>query len=121
MNVENYILNAQAVIDIEIEAPRKGRETIVREVLEAIELKRRAVEQGRVVVMGVGKSRHIGKKLATTLASAGTPAISVHPAESRHGNLGMIAARDLALAFSQWGKVASFCGSAGNLSEILSR
>jgi len=70
----------------------------------------RAVEamlnvQGRVVVMGIGKSGHIARKMAATLASTGTPAMFVHPAEASHGDLGMITAIDLVLAVSNSGEV----------------
>jgi len=60
--------------------------------------------QGRVVVMGMGKSGHIGRKVAATLASTGTPAMFVHPAEASHGDLGMITAADLVLAISNSGE-----------------
>src|SRR5688500_18931108 len=53
---------------------------------------------GRVIVTGVGKSGHIGSKLAATLASTGTPAFFVHPAEANHGDLGMIAKDDAFIA-----------------------
>lgn len=59
---------------------------------------------GRVVVMGMGKSGHIGRKIAATLASTGTPAMFVHPAEASHGDLGMITASDLVLAISNSGE-----------------
>ncbi len=59
---------------------------------------------GRVVVMGMGKSGHIGRKVAATLASTGTPAMFVHPAEASHGDLGMITAQDLVLAISNSGE-----------------
>jgi arabinose-5-phosphate isomerase len=59
---------------------------------------------GRVVVMGMGKSGHIGRKVAATLASTGTPALFVHPAEASHGDLGMITAADLVLAISNSGE-----------------
>ena len=59
---------------------------------------------GRVVVMGMGKSGHIGRKIAATLASTGTPALFVHPAEASHGDLGMVTARDLVLAISNSGE-----------------
>lgn len=69
----------------------------------------RAVEtmlnvRGRVVIMGMGKSGHIGRKVAATLASTGTPAMFVHPAEASHGDLGMIKAIDLVLAISNGGE-----------------
>jgi arabinose-5-phosphate isomerase len=66
--------------------------------------------QGKVIVMGVGKSGHIGNKLAATLASTGTPAFTVHPGEAAHGDLGMISQSDIVLAISY----------SGESSEILS-
>ena len=62
--------------------------------------------RGRVVVMGMGKSGHIGRKIAATLSSTGTPAMFVHPAEASHGDLGMIKAVDLVLAISNSGESA---------------
>ena len=63
---------------------------------------------GRVVVMGMGKSGHVGRKIAATLASTGTPALFVHPAEASHGDLGMVTAQDLVLAISNSGESAEF-------------
>ena len=60
--------------------------------------------QGRIVVSGIGKSGHIGNKIASTLASTGTPAFFMHPAEASHGDLGMIAGEDLLLALSNSGE-----------------
>ena len=60
--------------------------------------------KGRVVVMGMGKSGHVGRKIAATLASTGTPALFVHPAEASHGDLGMVTAQDLVLALSNSGE-----------------
>ncbi len=60
--------------------------------------------QGRVVVSGMGKSGHIGRKIAATLASTGTPAFFMHPAEASHGDLGMITGQDLVLALSNSGE-----------------
>lgn len=64
---------------------------------------------GRVVVTGMGKSGHIGNKIAATLASTGTPAFFVHPGEASHGDLGMITSQDVVLAIS----------NSGNTSEVL--
>lgn len=66
--------------------------------------------RGRVVVIGMGKSGHIGKKIAATLASTGSPALFVHPAEASHGDIGMITEQDIVLAIS----------NSGTTSEILS-
>jgi arabinose-5-phosphate isomerase len=60
--------------------------------------------RGRVVVMGMGKSGHIGRKIAATLASTGTPAFFVHPAEASHGDLGMVTRDDLVIALSNSGE-----------------
>jgi arabinose-5-phosphate isomerase len=61
---------------------------------------------GHVVVMGVGKSGHVGTKIAATLASTGTPAFFVHPAEAAHGDLGMLTEHDVVLALSNSGKTS---------------
>ncbi len=60
--------------------------------------------RGRVVVMGMGKSGHVGRKIAATLASTGTPALFVHPGEASHGDLGMVVAGDIVLAISNSGE-----------------
>ncbi|HSW07562.1 KpsF/GutQ family sugar-phosphate isomerase [Aquabacterium sp.] len=60
--------------------------------------------RGRVVVMGMGKSGHVGRKIAATLASTGTPAFFVHPAEASHGDLGMVTSGDVVLAISNSGE-----------------
>ena len=60
--------------------------------------------RGRVVVMGMGKSGHVGRKIAATLASTGTPAFFVHPAEASHGDLGMLTGGDVVLAISNSGE-----------------
>jgi arabinose-5-phosphate isomerase len=60
--------------------------------------------QGRIVVIGMGKSGHIGNKIAATLASTGTPAFFVHPGEASHGDLGMITPQDVVLALSNSGE-----------------
>ena len=93
-----------------------GRETLKIEaeaVLQLVDRVGPAFEQavqamlkvsGRVVVMGMGKSGHVGRKTAATLASTGTPALFVHPAEASHGDLGMVQAQDLVLALSNSGE-----------------
>lgn len=62
--------------------------------------------EGRVIVTGMGKSGHIGGKIAATLASTGTPSFFVHPGEASHGDLGMITARDVVIALSNSGETA---------------
>ena len=65
-----------------------------------------AAAQGRIVVTGMGKSGHVGRKIAATLASTGTPAMFVHPAEASHGDLGMITSADVIFALSNSGETA---------------
>lgn len=60
--------------------------------------------EGRVVVMGIGKSGHIGRKIAATLSSTGTPALFLHPAEASHGDIGMITQKDIVVALSYSGE-----------------
>jgi arabinose-5-phosphate isomerase len=98
------------------QAIRLAKETLDIEASAILGLKRhlgasfaRVVEmmlgvQGRVVVMGMGKSGHVGRKIAATLSSTGTPAMFVHPAEASHGDLGMIKKVDLVLAISNSGE-----------------
>jgi arabinose-5-phosphate isomerase len=62
--------------------------------------------KGRVVVSGIGKSGHIGRKIAATLASTGTPALFLHPAEAAHGDLGMVTPQDVLIAISYSGESA---------------
>lgn len=69
---------------------------------DALDLIRTA--EGRVIVTGMGKSGHVGKKIAATLASTGTPAFFVHPAEASHGDMGMIVRGDVVLAISNSGE-----------------
>jgi arabinose-5-phosphate isomerase len=64
--------------------------------------------RGRVVVMGVGKSGHVGRKIAATLASTGTPAMFVHPGEASHGDLGMVTEHDVVVAISNSGESDEF-------------
>jgi arabinose-5-phosphate isomerase len=98
------------------QALRLAQETFEIEAAAVLGLKARTTEafaravemmlgvRGRVVVMGMGKSGHIGRKVAATLASTGTPAMFVHPAEASHGDLGMIKPVDLVLAISNGGE-----------------
>ena len=69
-----------------------------RAFIDAVELVSRA--RGRVIVTGMGKSGHVGRKIAATLASTGTPAFFVHPSEASHGDLGMITPDDVIMALS---------------------
>jgi arabinose-5-phosphate isomerase len=92
---------ARRVLQIEADAVRALIERIDDSFAAAVDLIQG--RQGRVVVSGMGKSGHIARKIASTLASTGTPAYFVHPAEASHGDLGMIDAGDVFIAISYSG------------------
>ena len=93
---------AHNTLDIESQAILGMKKTIGRSFVLAVRILLQAT--GRVVVMGMGKSGHIGRKIAATLASTGTVAMFVHPAEASHGDLGMIKNTDVALVLSNSGE-----------------
>ncbi|WP_323072961.1 KpsF/GutQ family sugar-phosphate isomerase [Mycetohabitans endofungorum] len=93
---------AQHVLDIEAEAIRSLSTRLNGEFVVAVEMLLAC--KGRVVVSGIGKSGHIARKLAATLASTGTPAFFVHPAEASHGDLGMVTADDVFIGLSNSGE-----------------
>ncbi|MDD0816070.1 KpsF/GutQ family sugar-phosphate isomerase [Curvibacter sp. HBC28] len=95
---------AQQTYDIEAAAVLGLKARTGDSFVEAV--RRVLASQGRVVVTGMGKSGHVGRKIAATLASTGTPALFVHPAEASHGDLGMITAADVVLAISNSGESA---------------
>ena len=93
---------AKAVIETETRAAEKLLERIDDTFTNAVAAMLHC--KGRVVVLGMGKSGHIGNKIAATLASTGTPAFFVHPGEASHGDLGMITVQDVVLALSNSGE-----------------
>jgi arabinose-5-phosphate isomerase len=93
---------AQETLDIEIEALQRMRDRMDSGFNRAVDMV--LTMQGRVVVVGMGKSGIIGQKIAATLASTGTPAFFVHPGEAFHGDLGMIRSVDVALLISNSGE-----------------
>jgi arabinose-5-phosphate isomerase len=99
---QNSLLDlARRVLAIEADAVRALIERIDERFAKAVELIHQ--RRGRVIVSGMGKSGHIARKIASTLASTGTPAYFVHPAEASHGDLGMIEAGDVFIAISYSG------------------
>lgn len=95
---------AQRVLTIEAEAVMAMRDRLDGQFVEAMALILGC--RGRVVVSGMGKSGHVGGKIAATLASTGTPAFFVHPGEASHGDLGMITHEDVCIALSNSGESA---------------
>lgn len=93
---------AVKTIDSEVEAINQLRNSLNGSLTEALDLMESA--KGRIIITGMGKSGHIGKKIAASLASTGTPSFFVHPAEASHGDLGMITEDDVIIAISNSGE-----------------
>lgn len=97
-STNTYIQNAKEVIDIEVEALLTMKSNLNESIKNVCEICLQC--QGRIIVTGIGKSGHIAKKIAATLASTGSPSFFVHPAEAYHGDIGMITKKDVILALS---------------------
>jgi arabinose-5-phosphate isomerase len=102
MDAEAIVRSARTVVATEAAAIRALEPRIGAEFVEACRLILGC--QGRLVVTGMGKSGHIGRKIAATMASTGTPSFFVHPGEASHGDLGMILPQDVVLALSNSGE-----------------
>src|SRR6516164_4934627 len=98
------IVAARRVLDYASEAIGELGESLNGDFSRAVDLLLGV--KGRVIVSGMGKSGHIARKIAATLASTGTPAQFIHPAEASHGDLGMITRADAVLALSHSGETA---------------
>lgn len=98
----NDILSAKRTIDKEVEALRMMEDELNGSLVEALDLMQNI--KGRIIVTGMGKSGHVGSKIAATLASTGTPSFFVHPGEASHGDLGMLTKEDAVLAISNSGE-----------------
>ena len=92
---DKYIALGKAVIETEQQALTELIDRIDDKFVTACNILLQC--EGRVVVIGMGKSGHIGNKIAATLASTGTPAFFVHPGEASHGDLGMITNKDVVM------------------------
>lgn len=102
--------HARAVLLAEAEAIHRQINHLNDDFIQAFELIKN--NRGKLIVMGVGKSGHIGKKISATFASTGTPSFFVHPAEAGHGDLGMVEPSDVVLALS-------FSGESGEILNLL--
>ncbi|MCF6776557.1 KpsF/GutQ family sugar-phosphate isomerase [Thiotrichales bacterium 19X7-9] len=103
----DYLSNAREVFTIETDAINQVKKSLDQQFVEACEILFNV--KGRVIVIGMGKSGHIGNKIAATLASTGTPSFFIHPAEAAHGDFGMITKDDIIVAIS----------NSGNTEEII--
>lgn len=115
MNNVSFLQSATRVIDIETQAIASLKSRIDHHFEAACEILFKC--QGKVVVSGMGKSGHIGNKIAATLASTGTPSFFMHPGEANHGDLGMLSKDDVLLAISNSGET----GELLNLLPVVKR
>ncbi|MBD8050317.1 KpsF/GutQ family sugar-phosphate isomerase [Limnohabitans radicicola] len=102
LQAQSILQLARDTLDIEAAALQDLKSRLDERFVQAVEMMLHV--KGRVVVTGMGKSGHIGRKIAATLASTGTPAMFVHPAEASHGDLGMIKLVDVVLGISNSGE-----------------
>ncbi len=100
----DFLQSAKRTINLEAAAVSDLLQHLDQNFIKACELMLNC--SGRVIVTGMGKSGHIGKKIAATLASTGTPSFFVHPGEASHGDLGMITEHDVVIALSNSGETA---------------
>lgn len=102
MSNVDFVATGQRVLQVELNALEALRPLISDDFRRACELLMAC--KGRVVITGMGKSGHIGNKIAATLASTGTPAFFMHPGEASHGDLGMVTPQDVVIAISNSGE-----------------
>ena len=108
MNTELWLEQAKTVLDIEIQGLQAQKQALNGDFVAAVDCILNL--KGRLVVIGMGKSGIIARKIAATFASTGTPAFFVHAAEAQHGDLGMITSDDAVLALSHSGETDEVCG-----------
>jgi arabinose-5-phosphate isomerase len=112
----DWLQSARRVLSIEIDGISKVSAGLDHAFLDAVRLILNC--KGRVVVSGMGKSGHIARKIAATLASTGTPAFFVHPGEASHGDLGMVMSEDLFLAFTNSGATEEIMAIAPQVKRV---
>ncbi len=102
MRENQDIVAAKRAINLEIEALQEMSGALDENLTKALDLMQNC--KGRIIVTGMGKSGHIGRKIAATLASTGTPSFFIHPGEASHGDLGMLTEDDVVIAISNGGE-----------------
>ncbi len=101
MNPAKILEKAKEVFDIEIEALRSVKDELGDSFVELVNKALEITENGgKIVISGIGKSGHVGKKISATFASTGSPSVFMHPVEAMHGDLGMVQKGDMLLALS---------------------
>lgn len=114
MKQESYLETARQALATEIEGMQLLLDSLDKSFIDAVHTieSMKADQKGRLIITGMGKSGHVGRKMAATFASTGTPAMFVHPGEASHGDLGMITNDDVVIAIS-------YSGEAPELSDII--
>ena len=116
INQNNIIDNAKRVLKIEADEIYNTLKNIDDNFVLAVKLISQC--KGRIVVSGMGKSGHIGRKISSTMSSTGTPAFFMHPGEASHGDLGMIMKEDVVIFFSNSGKSEELISIIPNIKRI---
>jgi len=112
----DLIQEVKRVFDIEINALKSVRDSLNNDVLDIINAITNC--RGKVIITGMGKPGHIGRKIAATMASLGTPSFFLHPAEALHGDLGMIGKEDVVIAISYSGESEEVTRLLSNIKAI---
>lgn len=112
----NIIFELQEALNIELEAIQVLKSSFDENYARAVEMISNS--HGKVIIMGVGKSGHIGKKIAATLASTGTPSFFVHSTEALHGDLGMIEEDDITILISNSGETGEVLKTIPSIRKI---
>src|SRR5580698_2642735 len=102
LNAQKIYNSGRSVIDIESKMILSLASRIDQKFVDACQVLLSC--KGKIIVMGMGKSGHIGKKIAATFASTGSPAFFIHPGEAKHGDFGMITSKDVMLILSNSGE-----------------
>ena len=101
------VKRAREILDIEIKELQRVRTQLGQDFSRAVQIILDGLNRdGKIVVAGVGKSFHIGQKIAATLASTGSPSVTLHPSQAMHGDIGILGGRDVLLALSHSGETA---------------
>lgn len=112
----HWLASARTVLRVEVEGIERVAQRLDQAFTDAVQLILEC--EGRVVVSGMGKSGHIARKIAATLASTGTPAFFVHPGEASHGDLGMVMATDVFLALTNSGSTEEIMAIAPQVKRV---
>jgi arabinose-5-phosphate isomerase len=116
MNFMDKLVQGRRVFDIEIEALKRTRDALNDTFVQILDMITSC--KGKVIITGMGKPGHIAKKIASTMASLGTPSFCLHPGEAMHGDLGMVSENDIVIAISYSGESDEITRIVSNIKMI---